>query len=110
MTPDESARARARIIAEAARQDRAIDDDHYGAIVFYSRGDPAGPVAELARKLRPDLDLRDLVPDGADELKTRLTAYVDAGISKFVLVPSAPPRSWRDHLGWLASVVHPLEG
>lgn len=61
----------------------------------------------LLAKRRPGRAPQELVPCGDDVLVSLLTAYVEAGLSKFVLVPTEPPESWRDELTWLASVVHP---
>jgi len=46
---------------------------------------------------------------GADALVTLLTGHVEAGLSKFVVVPTRAPRSWHEELAWLSSLVHPLQ-
>lgn len=108
-TPGEAAQARVAIEEAAGRHDRTIDDDHFGATVLYTHGVyPAGVRALVARR-RPDRTPEELVPRGGEALASVLTAYVEAGLSKFVLVPTDPPASWRAELTWLASVVHPLQ-
>lgn len=108
-TPDEAAQARLAIEAAAGDCGRTIDDDHFGSTVVYTHDSYPDPVLALLAKRRPDRAPGDLVPRGGDALAALLSAYVDAGLSKFVLVPAEPPSSWRKELTWLASVVHPLQ-
>jgi probable F420-dependent oxidoreductase len=108
-TPEEAAQARAAIEEAAGRYDRKIDDDHFGTTVLYAHDTYPQAVAALLARRRPDRAPEELVPRGDEALVSLLTAYVDAGLSKFVLVPTQPPASWRDELTWLASLVHPLQ-
>ncbi len=108
-TPEESAQARGVIEAAAREHDRAIDDDHFGSTVLYAHDSYSPAVAALLARRRPGRSPEELVPCGDAALVSLLTAYVEAGLSKFVLVPTEPPASWRNELTWLASVVHPLQ-
>ena len=83
----------AAIRAAAAEAGRTIDDDHYGAGIpfrFGPPGDPAlAPLFEAYRK-RTGRDPADYFAIGdAAAIVDRIAAYVDAGISKFILRPAA---------------------
>lgn len=73
---------------------RTIDPDHYGAGFAFRFGAPGDPAVERAvaayQRARPGLDARELFAvGGAEEVVAKARAYVDAGISKFVLRPLA---------------------
>lgn len=102
---------RALIEAEAAEHGRAMDREHWGALIPYLPD--AGPlpeslVAALAAR-RTDVDPVDVVPAGIDAIAPLLERFVAAGASKFVLVPAVEPASWPEHLTALAAAVRPLE-
>ena len=90
--------AQAKIVVEAikaatAEEGRSIDDDHYGAGIPYRFGrpdDPAlTPLFEAYRK-RTGRDPKDYFAIGdADAIVAKIVDYVEAGISKFILRPSA---------------------
>lgn len=109
LTPTEAAAARATIRGEATQHDRRIDDDHFGATVLYAHKEFPPGVLELLAKRRPGVAPEDVVACGDDALVSLLSRHVEAGLSKFVVVPTEPPRSWREELSWLASLVHPLQ-
>lgn len=101
-----------RIRAEAEACGREIEEDHYGALLAYVRDPAAGErVLELAARRRPEVDPRGVVVIGGDdELRARLEAYIDAGATKFVVVPAGPPPDWREELARLhEKVVRPVE-
>jgi probable F420-dependent oxidoreductase len=92
-TPDQAAQVVAAIKAATAAEGRTIDDDHYGAGIPYRFGnadDPAlAPLYEAYRK-RTGRDPADYFAVGdAAAIVARIAAYVDAGVSKFILRPSA---------------------
>jgi probable F420-dependent oxidoreductase len=79
-------------IATAAREaGRPIDADHYGTTLFFRfgmRDSPDAVRATEAFRVRFGADISHLVAFGdADAILARLGAFVDAGLSKFVLVP-----------------------
>ncbi|HVC52555.1 MAG TPA: LLM class flavin-dependent oxidoreductase [Stellaceae bacterium] len=92
-TPAQAREAVAAIRAAAAEQGRAIDDDHYGAGIPFRFGpaDEPGlqPLFDAYRK-RTGRDPKDYfaIGDGA-AIADRIAAYVEAGISKFILRPAA---------------------
>jgi probable F420-dependent oxidoreductase len=92
-TPEQAAKVVAAIKTAAAEESRAIDDDHYGAGIPYRFGspdDPAlAPLFEAYRK-RTGRDPQDYFAIGdADAIVAKIGDYVEAGVSKFILRPSA---------------------
>jgi probable F420-dependent oxidoreductase len=72
---------------------RTIDEDHYGAAFAFRFGGPDDPgVAKVMEqyKARTGRDPRDLFAMGdAEVIVRRLSDYIDAGASKFILRPIA---------------------
>lgn len=110
VTPDDVAKGRAEIEKVAASHDREIEPGHFGALVPYV-GD--GPIpdeaAAFVQRRRPGVDVHEVVGDGFKGLHTLLERFVEAGASKFVVVPVTEPVNWDDHVAELADAVHPLE-
>ncbi|MBK9180596.1 MAG: LLM class flavin-dependent oxidoreductase [Acidimicrobiales bacterium] len=109
VTPADCAAGRPVVEEAAARAGRAIDPEHWGALVPYSLGPVPDGIAAFIRARRPDLEPTDLVPVGFDALRSHLGAFVDVGFSKFVVLPLAEPAEWGAHLAELAAAVLPLE-
>lgn len=102
------------IKAEAERNGREIEEDHYGALVPYvppGAEHLAETILSVAAARRKDIDPREAIVVGGDaELRAHLERLVAQGGSKFVVVPVAPPRDWSDELKRLYDeVVVPLE-
>lgn len=110
-TPADVEAGRAVIEREAAAHGRAIDPDHFGALVLYlpDEGPLPDPVAAAVAARRPGVDPAEVVAAGLDALAGLLRRFVDAGASKFVVVPVVEPASWPEHLATVAEAVHPLE-
>jgi probable F420-dependent oxidoreductase len=108
-TPAEAGEARRLIERAGERHGREIDDDHFGMVLPYARTEIGPTLAEFLTRTRPGIDPSDLVPTGADALKSIVDRYVAEGITKFVLIPAAPPASWDEELGWLSPVVQEIE-
>jgi len=110
--PADAQAGRAVIEEVAADHDRAIDPEHFGALIPYALGPvPESVLAILARR-RPDLeDPMELVPVGIESLRRRIGEFVDVGFSKFVVVPFAEPvaDTMPEHLAWLASEILDLQ-
>ncbi|QNG55759.1 TIGR03854 family LLM class F420-dependent oxidoreductase [Pseudonocardia petroleophila] len=99
VTPAEAGGCRAGIERAAADADREIEDDHYGTNIGLlppgtSEADRAAALAQTARR-RPDVDPALLVADGWAAARTQVRAFVDVGLTKFVVRPLAPVASWR---------------
>lgn len=87
LTPAEARNARETIQAEAAAADREIEPDHFGISVLLANGDIPEPMAAAVRARRPDTDVADLLAADWDHLHRLLDGYIDAGLSKFVIIP-----------------------
>jgi probable F420-dependent oxidoreductase len=101
-TPDVCAEGRPVIEAAAAEAGRAIDPEHYGAMVFYSHGEVPDPIRALLTARNPDADPDELIPSTADALERQIEQYIARDFSKLVLVPLAEPADWRAELEPLA--------
>ena len=105
LTPEESRPARERIQAAAARAGRAFDPEHFGMSIAYSHEVPHPGLLTQTRGRRTDIDQLELVPVGAEALRTLIAGYIDSGLSKFVIRPLAPVRSWPEEARWLSDAV-----
>jgi probable F420-dependent oxidoreductase len=85
MTPDEAGAA-VRVINEAAdAAGREVEADHFGLSIPVAFGPvPAALAASIARR-RPGIDPADLIADGWAGARRMIAAYVEAGLSKFVV-------------------------
>lgn len=105
----------ARIRELADRAGRRVDPEHFGALVAYvapeDRERAEGFLSRLA-VLRPGADLPTLLVLGDDDaLRERIEGFIEAGASKFVIMPLVAPESWTDELGRLReNVVRRVEG
>ena len=108
-TPDDCAAGRP-VIEEAARSaNRAVDVEHFGAMVTYAHDEIPATLATRLAALRPELDPADLVPIGLPALRARLVEFVAVGFSKLVLVPLAEPDDWRPELARVADALLDLQ-
>lgn len=108
-TPADVAAGIPTIQQVAAEHDRAIDPEHFGALIPYVEGDLPDIVAAGIRKRRPDVDPTQVIASGLDGLRRMIEAHVAVGGSKFVVIPLAEPPSWDDHLGEVAAALLPLQ-
>ena len=108
-TPDDVRSGRVEIERVAAEHDRSIDPEHFGALVPYGVEGVPDLVAAFLAKRRPDVDPADVVAGSLSDLKAQLERFVEAGASKFVVVPFVEPDRWDDHLAEVADVVMPLQ-
>jgi probable F420-dependent oxidoreductase len=107
--PDEVASGWDTITRVAAEHDRAIDPEHLGVLVLYTRGELPDAIARVVASRRPELDPRDVVPTSIDGLRRQLERFIAVGASKFVVVPLTDPADWDAELSELAETVLPLE-
>ena len=108
-TPDDVAAGRPEIERTAAEHGRSIDPEHFGVLVPYAlEGVPDAVAASLARR-RPGVEVSDMVAPDVASLRPLLERFVEAGASKFVVVPIGEPGDWSAHLGDVAAVVKPIE-
>jgi probable F420-dependent oxidoreductase len=106
-----AAQARSTIQAAAAAAGREIDPEHFGMSIAWSQTEPpAEVVAEQVRRSGGDIPAHELMPVGRDALRAMLEAYMEAGLSKFVVRPAADVASrWDEELGWLADAILDLQ-
>ncbi|MEX0873666.1 MAG: LLM class flavin-dependent oxidoreductase [Actinomycetota bacterium] len=103
------------IKAVAAEHDREIESDHYGALIPYVPVGTAEQTTETVLSVvgarRPGVDPKDVVSVGGDgALRGRLEEFIEAGATKFVVLPAVPPADWGEELQRLYDdVVTPLE-
>ncbi|MGZ4729764.1 MAG: TIGR03619 family F420-dependent LLM class oxidoreductase [Acidimicrobiales bacterium] len=110
-TADDVAHAIPVINQTADEHDRAIDPEHFGALVAYADGDVPDALAAFVAKRRPDLDPSDLIPVGLPAVRVTIEKMVAAGASKFVLLPLSEPApdGWTAELERIATELLPLE-
>lgn len=101
--------ARSGSFAAAAEADRSIEGDHYGVLMMYSLGPADAATEEFMRWRRPDRSAADVFPEGAQAVVDLLGRFAAAGATKFILVPSARPADWTEHLTELADVVYEVD-
>jgi probable F420-dependent oxidoreductase len=103
LTPAEAAEKRRRIEAAAAEAGRAIDPEHFGVNLTYSRGPLPAMAVEQLRRRRPHLDPAQLIPQSRPALHERIDEWLAVGFSKFILRPAVPPADWTAELEALAA-------
>jgi probable F420-dependent oxidoreductase len=108
-TPDDAAAGRAVIEKAAADAGRAIDPEHFGALVIYTRRALPDRLASAIASRRPGVDPAALVPTDLPSVRATLERFVAGGFSKFVVVPAEVPASWADELADLAAALLPLQ-
>jgi probable F420-dependent oxidoreductase len=91
LTPSEARAGREAIERSAEQAGRHIEPDHFGiSLALNSSADGELPAELIAavRRRRPDLDPGELVAAGWDQLHRQLDAYLEAGLTKFVIRPA----------------------
>jgi probable F420-dependent oxidoreductase len=95
LTPAEARAGREAIERAAAQAGRQIEPDHFGislALAEGADGELSAELAAAARRRRPELDPGELIAAGWDQLHRQLDAYIDAGLTKFVIRPAGRAR------------------
>jgi probable F420-dependent oxidoreductase len=107
---DGAAAGKAIVEEAAAKAGRAIDTEHFGALIIYTR-EPEVPdaLARIVQLRRPELDPAAVIPAGLDALRPHVERFIERGFSKFVLVPVGDPPSWEDELAALADATLSLQ-
>jgi hypothetical protein len=109
VTADEARAAREQIQASAERAGREIDPEHFGLSIAYAREAPDPHLLRTLAARRPDIDPLTILPVGPAALRAAINDYVTAGLSKFVIRPSAAVASWTDESAWLADTILDLQ-
>jgi hypothetical protein len=84
LTPAEARDGRKQIERAAEQAGRVIEADHFGINLVVSDGVPVELVAAVRRR-RPDVDPAELIADSWSRLHHQLDAYLEAGLTKFVI-------------------------
>ena len=84
-TPPQAAEGRVVVEAAAAEAGRAIDPEHYGALVPYARAELPAALAELLVRRGIAEDPAAVVPVGLPALRRALEGFVAEGFSKLVV-------------------------
>jgi probable F420-dependent oxidoreductase len=109
LTPAEAGEAVAMIKAAAADAGREVDPDHYGMNVVVAFGAIPDGFAAAVRRRRADIDPEALVTDGWAGARDRIGAFIDVGVSKFVVRPAAPAQSVGEFIEGFAAELMPLQ-
>jgi probable F420-dependent oxidoreductase len=91
LTPAEAAAARTQIQAAAAEAGREVDPEHFG--ISLAVGSLTPDVARAIERRRPGIDPATLSAATWADAQRMVGAYVEAGLSKFVIRPTALPDS-----------------
>jgi len=102
------------IRAYAAEAGRQVPEDHYGVLIpFYFAANAEKALDTAAPSVRPraDMPVTDFTAFGtAEEVRARITAYIEAGATKFIMRPCGPLEGWREQIEILArEVIQPLQ-
>ena len=104
-TPEDCKAARATIEDAAATPAGRIDDDHFGAMVFYAHEALPDRLVELLAARNPGADPRELVAQGWPAVRELCERFVAVGFSKLVLVPFTEPDDWDAELARAAEAI-----
>jgi probable F420-dependent oxidoreductase len=108
-TPSEVAAGVAAIRKYAAESARQVPDDHYGVLVpffFASNLEEALAVAGPSIRRRPEVSLTDYSALGTPvEVRDKLREYIRVGVTKFVMRPCGPKKSFQKQVKLLAQEV-----
>jgi probable F420-dependent oxidoreductase len=109
LTPAEAGAAVGAINAAADEAGRAVDQDHFGISLAVAFGGIPDRLAAAVRSRRPDADPATLIADGWAGARNLISAYVDAGLSKFVIRPASTPASLAGFIEEFARELMPLQ-
>jgi probable F420-dependent oxidoreductase len=90
LPPADARAARLAIEAAASEAGREIEPDHYGISLLLADGGVTPELAAAARSRRPDADPASLLAGSWPELHRLVDAYIEAGLTKFVVYHRGP--------------------
>ncbi|MBG02027.1 MAG: LLM class F420-dependent oxidoreductase [Acidimicrobiaceae bacterium] len=80
-----------------------IDREHFGALLVYTTdGSLPDEIIRAVQSRRPSVKANEIIVQGREKLSSRIKEFIDAGASKFVLMPYVEPNDWDTELRWLA--------
>jgi probable F420-dependent oxidoreductase len=109
LTPAEAGNA-VTIIKEAADEaGREVDADHYGINISVAFGGIPDALAAGIRRRRPDADPATFIVEGWAGARSRISAFAEAGLSKFVVRPAVPTDSLEEFIDGFVRELTPLQ-
>jgi len=109
LTPAEARAAVAMIQQAAADSGRVVDPDHFGLSLPVTFGGIPDALLASIRRRRPEADPGTLVAAGWAGARSMIERYVEAGLSKFVIRPAAPPTSFGSFTDGFVRELMPLQ-
>lgn len=111
LTPAAAGEGRAAVEAAATAAGRAIDPEHWGALVVCVEESEPLPerLTALARLRAPGEEAATLFPAGPEAVRAVLDSFVAVGFSKFVVVPAYEPLDWPAEIARLGTHLLPLQ-
>jgi probable F420-dependent oxidoreductase len=109
LTPAEAGSAVGTIKAAADEAGREVDPDHFGISLAIAFGGIPDTLAASIRRRRPDMDPTVLIADGWAGARDLILAFVDVGLSKFVVRPAAATVPLGDFVDGFARELMPLQ-
>jgi probable F420-dependent oxidoreductase len=113
LTPLEAGSAVGAIKAAADEAGREVDPDHFGISLAIASGGPSGGIpdtlAASIRRRRPDVEPAALIANGWAGARDLISAFVDVGLSKFVVRPAAAQGFFGDFAEGFARELMPLQ-
>ena len=109
ITPEEAAAGRAAIEEAASAAGREVEPDHFGiSLAVATEGIPAELIASVAER-RPAADPASLIAASWPDARRMIEAYVDAGLTKFVVRPAGAVPAVGRFLDQFVSEMLPLQ-
>jgi probable F420-dependent oxidoreductase len=109
MTPSEAGEA-VRAIQDAAREaGREVDPDHFGMNIAVSFGTVPRSYVEATARRRPGVTVESLVADGWPGARRLISAFAEAGVSKFVVRPLGDDVPLAEFLDGFTRELRPLQ-
>ena len=108
-TPDDAAEARPTVVEAAAAAGRSIDDEHWGALVLYSRDGIPDRIRAGLEQRRPGLDPASVLPGSIEGVRDMLQAFIARGFTKLVVVPLTEPTDWTAEVDAMAEALLDLQ-
>jgi len=109
MTPGEAGQAVRAIQAAAAEAGREVDPDHFGMSMTVAFGPVPEAFAAAVARRRPGIAPESLAAAGWAGARRLISAYADAGISKFVVRPAGGQVALAEFLGGFTRELMPLQ-
>jgi probable F420-dependent oxidoreductase len=109
LTPAEAGQGREAIQEAASAAGREIEGDHFGISLAVGRDGISPELARAIADRRPGVDPASLVATGWPEARAMIEAYVEAGLSKFVVRSADTARPFGQFLDEFSREMLPLQ-